>query len=149
MDKTGPTALRIPEVLAKNLQNMAPGKLGSNPPSIPRIVGAPSRYSQLRRPASWFRIQPEREGIRWPLKPLANASPIQKTPGVVGGEARIGNSRIPVWNVIQLQRHGLSDREIRVYFEKPLTEVDLEAARSYYEENRQEIDKAIRDNEAD
>jgi hypothetical protein len=40
MDKTGPTALRIPETLAKNLQNMVPGKLGSNPTSIPRIVGA-------------------------------------------------------------------------------------------------------------
>lgn len=39
-------------------------------------------------------------------------SGIQKTPGVMGGEACIGQTRIPVWLLISYRRQGASDAHI-------------------------------------
>jgi uncharacterized protein (DUF433 family) len=71
---------------------------------------------------------------------------IQKTPGVCGGDACIRNTRITVWGLVQRREGGLSEAEIlrRV---PGLAQADLEAAWSYYEGNRPEIEQAIRDNE--
>jgi uncharacterized protein (DUF433 family) len=95
---------------------------------------------------------PNRNGVDLvPEKPTKkfDEQTIQKTPGAVGGEARIRNTRIPVWSLIQLQRIGSSDTEIKSAFEEPLTDSDLSAAREYYKNNKQEIDEAIECNEAD
>lgn len=73
---------------------------------------------------------------------------IRKTPGVVGGEARIRDTRIPAWTVVQLMRRGMPDDEIVGYFGVPLTEADLEAVVTYYAQNKAEIDQAIQENEA-
>ncbi len=44
---------------------------------------------------------------------LANTwSGIEKTPGVVGGDARIAGTRIPVWSLINYRRLGASDAQI-------------------------------------
>ncbi len=82
-------------------------------------------------------------------KPPSKLSIIRKTPGVVGGEARIRDTRIPVWNLVQLHRLGLKDQAIRAYFPQPLTDADLAAAWESYEMNRKEVDQAIRQNEAE
>lgn len=72
-------------------------------------------------------------------------SSIRKTPGVCGGDACVRDTRITIWGLVEWRKLGLSDAEIlqRV---RGLTAADLEAAWTYYEQNRAEIDEAIRDN---
>lgn len=67
---------------------------------------------------------------------------IQKTSGVCGGNARIRDTRIAVWTLVSFQKQGVSNEELLRNF-PALTAEDLEAAWSYYEENKQEIDQAI------
>lgn len=69
---------------------------------------------------------------------------IRKTPGVIGGDACIGNRRIAVWMLVQARRLGLSDADIRNRYEQPLSEAELAAAWHYYEKHPEEIDEAIR-----
>ncbi len=74
---------------------------------------------------------------------------IQKRPNICGGDACIGNRRIPVWQLIECKRLGMSDERIMSDFDPPLTAADLEAAWEYYALNRAEIDEAIWLNEDD
>lgn len=74
---------------------------------------------------------------------------IRKTPGVIGGDACIGNRRIAVWMLVQAKRLGASDQDLISDYEPPLTQAELDAAWDYYEKNRVEIDEAIRLNEED
>jgi uncharacterized protein (DUF433 family) len=74
---------------------------------------------------------------------------IRKTPGVIGGDAWIGNRRTAVWMLVAAKQLGLSDDEIRNRYEQPLNEVELAAAWDYYAQHREEIDQAIRENEED
>ena len=71
---------------------------------------------------------------------------IQKTPGVCGGRACIGNTRIPVWTLISFLQQGATDEEmIQAY---PALTVDhLNLVREYYEAHRIEIDRDIREQE--
>lgn len=89
-----------------------------------------------------------RTGLSLPATPSA-ASPaswVQKTPGVCGGDACIRRTRIPVWGLVEWQSLGLSDSEI-LERHPDLTPADLEVAWRYYEQNREEIEQAIRENE--
>jgi uncharacterized protein (DUF433 family) len=74
---------------------------------------------------------------------------ICKTPGVIGGEACIGNSRIAVWMLVQARRLAVTDQQLLTDFEPPLTQAELDAAWDYYEKHGEEIDEAIRRNEED
>jgi uncharacterized protein (DUF433 family) len=74
---------------------------------------------------------------------------IRKTPGVIGGDACIGDRRIAVWMLVQAKRLGMTDDEIRHRYEQPLSEAELAAAWAYYASHRAEIDQAIRENEED
>ncbi|MGK7872792.1 MAG: DUF433 domain-containing protein [Xenococcaceae cyanobacterium] len=67
---------------------------------------------------------------------------IQKTPGVCGGNARIRNTRIPVWTLISFRQQGASDEELLRNY-PGLTKQDLEAAWAYYQEHPGEIDLII------
>jgi uncharacterized protein (DUF433 family) len=78
---------------------------------------------------------------------LALPAVICKTPGVIGGDACIGNRRIAVWMLVQAKQLGLSDERLQSDYEPPLSQAELDAAWDYYEKNRAEIDRAIRDNE--
>jgi type III restriction enzyme len=69
---------------------------------------------------------------------------IQKTPGVCGGNARIRDTRIPVWTLVSFRQQGASDEELlRNYL--GLNPQDLEAAWSYYTQYPEEIDQVIAD----
>ena len=71
---------------------------------------------------------------------------IQKTPGVNGGSARVGRTRIAVWTLEEARREGASDEVIlEMYLTLSLDE--LEAAWRYIELNREEIERDIRENE--
>jgi uncharacterized protein (DUF433 family) len=77
------------------------------------------------------------------------ASWIQKTPGVIGGDACIRNSRIAVWMLVEAKRLGFSDEELRQRYDPPLTQADLDTAWAYVAANGEEIEQAIHDNDFD
>ena len=76
----------------------------------------------------------------------ATASWISKKPDRCGGDACIRETRIPVWVLVNYRRLGASDADILGAY-PGLTPSDLEAARDYAAANREEIDRAIRENE--
>lgn len=73
-------------------------------------------------------------------------SGIQKTPGVMGGEACIGQTRIPVWLLISYRRQGASDAHI-LEGHPDLSAADLVNGFAYAEAQVDEIDRAIREQE--
>jgi uncharacterized protein (DUF433 family) len=73
---------------------------------------------------------------------------IQKTPNVCGGDARIRNTRVPVWSLVVARRLGATDAELLDYFVTPLTPADVAAAWDYYARHREEIEQALRQQEA-
>lgn len=77
----------------------------------------------------------------------ATASWISKQPDRCGGDACIRDTRITVWGLAAYRRLGLSDEGILQAVEG-LTPADLEAAWEYVAAHAEEIDQAIRDNEA-
>jgi len=70
---------------------------------------------------------------------------IRRTPGVCGGEACIGMTRIAVWLLEEARHAGVGELDLLKDF-PGLTVNDLEAAWSYGETHRQEIEQAIRIN---
>jgi uncharacterized protein (DUF433 family) len=69
---------------------------------------------------------------------------ISKNPNRCGGDACIRGSRIPVWVLVNYRRLGGPDL-LRDY--PSLTPADLEAAWVYAAAHKEEIDRAIRENE--
>jgi uncharacterized protein (DUF433 family) len=68
---------------------------------------------------------------------------ITKNQEVCGGQARIRDTRITVWGLVEWRRLGWSDE--RILQEIPgLTLDDLLDAWAYYAEHPDEIDEAIR-----
>ena len=67
---------------------------------------------------------------------------ISKTPGVMGGEACIRESRIPVWLMVSYRRMGSSEAEILENY-PTLTAQDLVNSWHYAEQYGTEIDEAI------
>jgi uncharacterized protein (DUF433 family) len=74
-------------------------------------------------------------------------NPIRSTPGVCGGQARIRDTRIPVWTLVAYRQQGASDHELLANY-PGLTPADLSAAWDYYQQNREAIDRAIDENES-
>jgi len=72
---------------------------------------------------------------------------IEKTPGVVGGEACIVRTRIPVWVLEGYRRSGWSEATILTNY-PTIRAADLVHALAYAHAHREEIDEAIRRNEA-
>jgi uncharacterized protein (DUF433 family) len=71
---------------------------------------------------------------------------IEKTPGVVGGDACIAGTRIPVWVLENFRRMGLSEAQILENY-PTLHAADLVNAWRYVETNRVEVNDAIQANE--
>jgi uncharacterized protein (DUF433 family) len=72
---------------------------------------------------------------------------ITKNPDICGGDACIRGHRIPVWVLVNYRRLGGSAADIlRAY--PALTPADLEDAWEYAAAHAEEIDRAIRENEA-
>ncbi len=71
---------------------------------------------------------------------------IQRTPGVCGGEACIGMSRVAVWMLEEARQAGVGDLELLKDY-PGLSVFDLEAAWEYVGTHREEIEKAIRLNQ--
>lgn len=72
--------------------------------------------------------------------------PINKTPGVCGGDACVGNHRIMVWLLVGYRQDGWSDEKLLANY-PTLTQEGLDAAWEYYRDHRAEIEAAMRANE--
>jgi uncharacterized protein (DUF433 family) len=68
--------------------------------------------------------------------------PIQKTPGVCGGNACVRDTRIPVWTLQRFKELGRSDEQLLADF-PTLLPADLTAAWEYVRHNEAEIRDAI------
>lgn len=74
---------------------------------------------------------------------------ITKTPGVMGGDACIAGTRIPVWLMVSYQNQGISDAGILESYPH-LSAADLVNVWAYAEAYPEEIKTAIREqDEAD
>jgi uncharacterized protein (DUF433 family) len=81
------------------------------------------------------------------VQDVANAwAGIEKDDGIVGGEARIVRTRIPVWTLDNYRRLGWSESFILDNY-PGLRAADLVNAWAYTDAHRSEIDRAIADNE--
>ena len=69
---------------------------------------------------------------------------VQKTPGICGGDARIRNTRIPVWTLVSLRQQGADNTELLRNY-PGLIQSDLESAWAYYTQHSEEIERAIAD----
>ena len=72
---------------------------------------------------------------------------IRKTPGVLGGAARIRDMRIAVWMLVRAKSLGLTDEQLLDRYDLPLTSQDLEAAWDYHAHHPEEVEADIRRNE--
>ena len=72
---------------------------------------------------------------------------IEKTLGVCGGEARITNTRIPIWVLVEARRLGYSDLDLLKSY-PTLCASDLANAWAYAQTYPEEIERAIQRNEA-
>ena len=70
------------------------------------------------------------------------AAYIVKTPGIVGGKARVNGSRIPVWTLVAHYLNGASPEALANDFEISLAQVH--GGLAYYYEHKTEIDDDIR-----
>jgi uncharacterized protein (DUF433 family) len=71
-----------------------------------------------------------------------NTSSIEKTPGVCGGDARVANTRIPVWLLVLHRKTGRTDGEVLKSY-PTLTRADLDAVWDYYRDNSLEVERTI------
>jgi uncharacterized protein (DUF433 family) len=85
--------------------------------------------------------------LQWIIRDLADAFPgIDTTPDVLGGEARIVRTRIPVWLLVQARRLGATEADLlRSY--PTLRAEDLTNAWAYARIHHDEIDQQILENE--
>ena len=78
-----------------------------------------------------------------PSNDVLAPSRVQKTPGVCGGDACICHTRHTVAGLVRWRQLGLSD--VQILERHPnLSQADLDAAWSYYDGNREEVDQALR-----
>jgi uncharacterized protein (DUF433 family) len=90
---------------------------------------------QLHKAHEWFRTHGS--------DPVAG---IEITPNVVGGDARIARTRVPVWILEQARRLGTSQAELLSAY-PTLTPQDLANAWEYAQSHPEEMDRAILQNE--
>ena len=76
---------------------------------------------------------------------LAKIQPeIAQPPEISNGEARIANTQIAIWELVNAQDLGCSDRDLLQMYPQ-LTESDLATAWDYAETHPEEIAQALRD----
>jgi len=76
-------------------------------------------------------------------------SRIQHTPRVCGGKACIRSTRITVWGLVRYRQLGLANTEILDAYRPQLVQEDLDAAWTYYDAHRDEIEQNIAEEEQD
>ncbi|MBL8130406.1 MAG: DUF433 domain-containing protein [Anaerolineae bacterium] len=86
--------------------------------------------------------------LQWIVRDLGDAFPgITQDPDVVGGDARIVRTRIPVWTLVHSRRLGMSEADLLVSY-PTLRAEDLANAWAYARLHAEEIEAEIRENDA-
>ena len=70
---------------------------------------------------------------------------IAKRAGVVGGRAAVAGTRIPVWQIANCERNGVSLRELRMQY--GLSDRQISQALAYAEQHEEEINRDVFENE--
>ena len=85
--------------------------------------------------------------LEWVVSDLGRAFPgIDRAPGVLGGEAHVVRTRVPVWLLEQARRLGTDEADLlRAY--PSLRAEDLSHAWAYARAHRREIEQQIREHE--
>jgi len=103
--------------------------------------------TELKVDLASLTIADKAAAIEFLLQTVSNSSlGIKKTPGVCGGDACVGNTRIPVWSLVCDRRLGASDAVILESFPH-LTAADLVNAWAYADAYPAEIEQAIKEND--
>jgi len=103
--------------------------------------------TELKVDLASLTIADKAAAIEFLLQTVSNSSlGIKKTPGVCGGDACVGNTRIQVWVLVGYRRLGCSDAELFKCYPH-LTAADLVNAWAYADAYPEEIETAIRENE--
>lgn len=90
---------------------------------------------------------PLADGTRVEVVPRTGMEPlIRKTPGVLGGEACIGNRRVAVWMLVEARNVGISEGQLLTDYDPPLSRAELDAAWRYATAHPEEIAQAILEN---
>lgn len=71
---------------------------------------------------------------------------VSKASDVMGGDACLANTRVPIWSLVEYKRQGLSDTRILEIF-PILTPADLNTAWEYYAAYSREVDAEQRRHE--
>ena len=72
--------------------------------------------------------------------------PVRSSPGLMGGDACIRNTRIPVWLIVRLKQLGFSDDKIIANY-PILTASDLIATWDFYATNSERVESERRSHE--
>jgi uncharacterized protein (DUF433 family) len=67
---------------------------------------------------------------------------IEETAGTCSGDARIANTRIPIWLLVLHRKAGQDDQQVLTSY-PTLTPADLDAAWAFYRDNALEIEQSI------
>lgn len=87
------------------------------------------------------------EAIQLLTRHLSSGSQgVNKTPNVMGGDACIANTRIPVWLFVSLRQQGANDAEL-LENHPQLTAADLVNVWAYADAHPDEISTALREQE--
>jgi uncharacterized protein (DUF433 family) len=107
-----------------------------------------SALQELERLLSSLSRAEKAQVLQWIADDLGDAFPgIAHIPGVLGGEAHIVRTRIPVWVLVQARRLGVSEADLlRDY--PALRAEDLANAWAYARVHADEIDRLIAEHEA-
>jgi uncharacterized protein (DUF433 family) len=89
---------------------------------------------------------PPADGTAVRVEPMVESAGISKNPRVSGGDACVGNTRIPVWTLVRYRQLGRSDEQLLADFPS-LTAADLAAAWEYASRHPKEIEKALLEQE--
>ena len=86
--------------------------------------------------------------LQWVVQDLGDAFPgIEQSEGVLGGDARIVRTRIPVWLLVQARQQGLTDAQILASYPSLRAE-DLANAWAYARTHHDEIERPLNEHEA-
>jgi uncharacterized protein (DUF433 family) len=105
------------------------------------------QVEQILRQINLLTPTEQAQVLRHLSHPGNRASVIEKTPGVVGGDACIAGTRIPVWELVEYRQMGATNSKILEAYPQ-LTELDLQAAWDYHHCFPEEIAAAIAANTA-
>lgn len=85
--------------------------------------------------------------LQWIAQDLGGLFPgIEHSPNIMGGEARIARTRIPVWLLVQARQLGSTEADI-LHSYPSLRAIDLANAWAYARVHADEIERDILENE--